>query len=71
MIDENYASTGTGRKYKGYVIDLMDEMARNLNFSYKVRVVADGQYGAQYRNSDGAIKWTGVVGEIVDGVSVF
>lgn len=68
MIDDNHAVTG--RMYKGYVIDLMDEISRNLNFSYHLRVVADGQYGMKYRTSNGSIRWSGIVGELVDGVSL-
>lgn len=68
MIDDNYANTG--RKYKGYIIDLMDEISRNLNFSYQIKVVSDNQYGVRYQNVNGVIKWTGIVGEIVDDVSI-
>ena len=68
MIDDDYAVTG--RIYKGYMIDLMDEISRNLNFSYHLRLVGDGHYGHKYRTNDGTIHWTGIVGELIDGVSI-
>lgn len=66
MIDENFAVTG--RKYKGMIIDLMDEISKNLNFSYHLRIASDGQYGVKRRTGNGSMRWTGIVGEIVDGV---
>ncbi|EDV20224.1 uncharacterized protein TRIADDRAFT_3218, partial [Trichoplax adhaerens] len=55
--------------YRGYIIDLLDEMSKNLNFTYKIRIVADGQYGSQYTDKNGALKWTGVIGEVIDGIA--
>ncbi|RDD37362.1 Glutamate receptor ionotropic, kainate 2 [Trichoplax sp. H2] len=60
MIEDNPA---TGRNYKGYIIDMMDKLASSLNFNYTVRLVADGQYGAQTM-VDGAPQWSGMVGEV-------
>ena len=68
MLDND--SPINGRRYKGYIIDLMDEISRTLNFSYHIKVVADNQYGVRYQDINGHPKWTGIVGEIVDGVSI-
>ncbi|EDV20222.1 uncharacterized protein TRIADDRAFT_61396 [Trichoplax adhaerens] len=67
MIDNDYAITG--KKYKGYIIDLMDEISRNLNFSYNVRVVADGFYGTEI-SVNGTFTWSGIIGEILNGVNI-
>lgn len=46
---------------EGYCIDLLKALAAMLHFSYKVKVVSDGQYGAISSNGN----WTGMVGEIL------
>ena len=66
---ENTDYPASGSKYKGYIIDLLDRVSQNLNFSYDLRLVEDRQYGAQYQDTNGASKWTGMVGEVIYGVS--
>ncbi|GAB0198862.1 probable glutamate receptor [Grus japonensis] len=46
---------------EGYCIDLLKALAAMLHFSYKVKVVGDGQYGAVSSNGN----WTGMIGEIL------
>ena len=50
--------------YEGYCIDLLNELARNLKFTYEIYVSPDGMYGAQ--TDDGT--WNGMIGEIVHEV---
>ncbi|KAJ6222112.1 hypothetical protein RDWZM_000657 [Blomia tropicalis] len=53
---------------EGYCIDLLKELASKLNFTYNLKVVADGQYGT-YEFFDGFDKprrWSGLVGELVN-----
>lgn len=52
--------------YKGYCIDLINELARNLHFTYDLYLVPDGKYGALTDNGT----WNGMVGELVRQVSV-
>ena len=51
--------------YEGYCIDLLNELARNLKFTYEIYVSPDGMYGAQTDNGT----WNGMVGEIVNEVA--
>lgn len=51
-------------KYKGYCIDLMNELQKLLHFSYEIYEVPDGKYGGLTDNGT----WNGMVGELVRGV---
>ena len=51
--------------YEGYCIDLLNELARNLKFTYEIYVSPDGMYGAQTDNGT----WNGMIGEIVNEVA--
>ncbi|NWS54334.1 GLRK protein, partial [Chunga burmeisteri] len=46
---------------EGYCIDLLKALAAMLHFSYKVKVVSDGRYGAVSSNGN----WTGMIGEVL------
>ncbi|PKU34411.1 hypothetical protein llap_15284 [Limosa lapponica baueri] len=46
---------------EGYCIDLLKALASMLHFSYRVKVVGDGQYGAVSSTGN----WTGMIGEIL------
>lgn len=50
---------------EGYCIDLLKALASMLHFSYKVKVVGDGKYGAISSNGN----WTGMIGEILRQVT--
>jgi len=50
--------------YKGYCIDLLNELARILHFTYEIYPVPDGKFGAKTENGS----WNGVVGELVKQV---
>ena len=50
--------------YKGYCIDLLNELARNLKFTYEIYVSPDGKYGAETENGT----WNGMIGELVNEV---
>ena len=51
-------------KYKGYCIDLINEIARLLHFTFEVYEVPDGKYGGETSNGT----WNGMVGELVKQV---
>ena len=61
MKEEN---EGGSSLYEGYCIDLLNELARNLKFTYEIYVSPDGMYGAQTDNGT----WNGMIGEIVNEV---
>ena len=46
--------------YTGYCMDLLNELARTLHFTYEIYVVPDGRYGALTENGT----WNGMVGEL-------
>lgn len=50
------------RGFKGYYIDLLDEIARALNFKYVIYEVEDGLYGIL--NDEG--EWNGMMRELMD-----
>lgn len=54
-------------RFEGYCLDLLKELSNILGFTYEVRLVADGKYGAQ--NDKG--EWNGMVRELIDHVSEF
>lgn len=52
-------------RFEGYCIDLLKELAHILGFSYEIRLVEDGKYGAQ----DDKGQWNGMIKELIDHVS--
>ncbi|GAA6217462.1 glutamate receptor ionotropic, kainate 2 isoform X2 [Lates japonicus] len=50
-------------RFEGYCIDLLRELANILGFTYEVRLVEDGKYGAQDENTG---QWNGMVKELMD-----
>lgn len=43
---------------------MLDAIAKEVGFQYKIQIVADAMYGTQ--QSDG--KWNGMVGELIEKV---
>ncbi|KAM9456461.1 glutamate receptor ionotropic, kainate 1 isoform 3-T3 [Clarias gariepinus] len=52
-------------RFEGYCLDLLKELANILGFSYEVKLVSDGKYGAQ--NDKG--QWNGMVRELIDHIA--
>ncbi|XP_078265024.1 glutamate receptor ionotropic, kainate 1 isoform X4 [Rhinoraja longicauda] len=48
-------------RFEGYCLDLLKELSSILGFTYEVRLVTDGKYGAQNEKSE----WNGMVGELI------
>ncbi|KAG8506894.1 Glutamate receptor ionotropic, kainate 3 [Galemys pyrenaicus] len=49
-------------RFEGYCIDLLKELSHILGFSYEIRLVEDGKYGAQ----DDKGQWNGMIKELID-----
>uniref|UniRef100_A0A4X2MA54 Glutamate receptor n=1 Tax=Vombatus ursinus TaxID=29139 RepID=A0A4X2MA54_VOMUR len=49
-------------RFEGYCLDLLKELSNILGFTYDVKLVPDGKYGAQ--NDKG--EWNGMVKELID-----
>ncbi|XP_078382294.1 glutamate receptor ionotropic, kainate 2-like [Oculina patagonica] len=47
--------------YEGYCIDLLNELARHLKFTYEIYTSPDGLYGAETENGT----WDGSIGELM------
>ena len=63
--ETGYDATIQTVTYEGYIIDLLDELASLLGFSYRIQIVPDGQYG--FRRLDGT--WNGMIGQLLRKVS--
>lgn len=50
-------------QFKGFCIDLLNEIAKKLEFKYEISQVADAQYGAEVNGT-----WNGMVGELINWV---
>ncbi|CAF3759347.1 unnamed protein product [Rotaria sp. Silwood1] len=46
--------------FEGYCIDMLDEIARRLQFNYSIRIAADAAYGKE----DETGRWSGIIGEL-------
>lgn len=64
MVDQS-SSPSSNRRYRGLIVDIMDELASILNIAYEFQLVNDRRYGR--KGHDG--NWSGMVGELVRGVS--
>ncbi|AWO96338.1 putative glutamate receptor ionotropic kainate 5-like [Scophthalmus maximus] len=62
MRKENYQDLQGNDQYKGFCVDMLRELANILKFSFKIKLVDDGLYGAPEPNGS----WTGMVGELIN-----
>ena len=51
--------------FSGFMVDLLEALAKQSGFSYDISLNADGKYGMQDHNG----QWNGMIGELLDGVS--
>ncbi|XP_032663311.1 glutamate receptor ionotropic, kainate 2-like [Odontomachus brunneus] len=51
------------KRYEGYCIDLIDYIAKHLNFKYKFELVPDGQYGSYNVKTK---MWDGLIKRLLD-----
>ena len=50
--------------YEGFCIDLLNQLAKMLHFTYEIYPSPDGQYGGMTENGT----WDGIIGELVNKV---
>ncbi|KAK1805400.1 hypothetical protein P4O66_019716 [Electrophorus voltai] len=62
MRKENYQDFEGNDQYEGFCVDMLRELADILKFSFKIKLVDDGLYGAPEPNGS----WTGMVGELIN-----
>jgi ionotropic glutamate receptor len=53
-------------RFEGYSLDLIDSIAKQLNFTYRFELVPDGKYGSYNKITK---KWDGLVKYLLDRVS--
>lgn len=54
-------------RYEGYAVDLIDEIAKFLNFTYDIEKVPDNEYGVYNPETK---EWNGLIRHILDRVSL-
>ena len=52
-------------QFKGFCIDILNEIANKMNFRYTIYKVPDNQYGSQNENGS----WDGMIRELMDKAS--
>ncbi|XP_066515621.1 glutamate receptor ionotropic, kainate 5-like isoform X2 [Hoplias malabaricus] len=62
MRKDNYQDFEGNFQYEGFCVDMLRELADILKFSFKIKLVDDGLYGAPEPNGS----WTGMVGELIN-----
>ncbi|XP_056624982.1 glutamate receptor 1a isoform X2 [Triplophysa dalaica] len=64
MLKKNHEQLNGNEKYEGYCVELAAEIAKHVGYQYKLKIVADGKYGARDPETK---MWNGMVGELVYG----
>ncbi|KAK3801143.1 hypothetical protein RRG08_006863 [Elysia crispata] len=63
MLKRDHASRQGNDRFEGFSIDLIEYVAKELEFDYELYLVHDGKFGSQM--PDG--RWNGVIGELIAG----
>ena len=63
MKTDHHIFSGNER-FEGFIIDMMEEISRMLEFSYEIYPVHDGNFGARLPSGE----WNGMIGEVLCGV---
>ncbi|XP_068612623.1 glutamate receptor ionotropic, kainate 5 [Brachionichthys hirsutus] len=62
MRKDSYQDFQGNDQYEGFCVDMLRELADLLKFSFRIKLVDDGLYGAPEPNGT----WTGMVGELIN-----
>ncbi|XP_074659201.1 glutamate receptor ionotropic, kainate 2-like [Tubulanus polymorphus] len=62
ILSEPFLMITSAGTFEGYIVDLVNALADEVGFKYKLKLVADGRYGAL--TPDG--KWNGMIGELIN-----
>lgn len=65
---QNDSSLSGNSRFKGFCIDLLEQIAKIMQFEYQIKLVDDGKYGAPVGPKN---EWNGMVRELMDRVSNF
>ncbi|CAG5131286.1 unnamed protein product, partial [Candidula unifasciata] len=50
-------------RFEGFAVDLIDDIAKMLEFDYEIYLVHDGKFGSKLPNGE----WNGMIGELLSG----
>lgn len=67
MHSKDYESKMGNARFEGYAINLIDEIAKELNFKYEFYLAPDGKYGSYNPVTK---KWDGLVKELLERVTL-
>lgn len=54
-------------KFEGIVKDILEELSKSLQFTYKLSISKDNSYGSINKTTN---QWTGMVRELIDQVVI-
>lgn len=64
MLKNNHTNLEGNDKYEGYVVDLMQMIAKEINITYEFKLRSDGN-GKRDKKTN---KWNGIIGEVQETV---
>jgi len=67
MLKEGHNKLEGNDKYEGYVVDLIEMIAKEINITYEFRLRSDGN-GKRDKKTN---KWNGIIGEVQEMVMDF
>ncbi|XP_003248878.2 glutamate receptor 3-like, partial [Acyrthosiphon pisum] len=67
MLKEGHGRLEGNDKYEGYVVDLIQMIAKEINITYEFRLRSDGN-GKRDKKTN---KWNGIIGEVQEMVKHF
>lgn len=67
MLKEGHGRLEGNDKYEGYVVDLIQMIAKEINITYEFRLRSDGN-GKRDKKTN---KWNGIIGEVQEMVTHF
>lgn len=50
-------------------MDLLENVAEELEFDFQLYVVADGLFGSRTSSENNEIKWNGIMGDLISGAA--
>lgn len=56
---------GDNKTYRGYIIDLLDEVKKKSNFEYRIEISPDGTFGRELTPGN----WSGTINEVIQKVT--
>ena len=66
LVNSSTELTGNDR-FEGIVKNILEELSKSLQFSYKLSICKDSSYGSFNKTTN---QWTGMVKELIDQVII-